>query len=175
MFIGIDPSQRHTGICVLSKSLEVVSLSEIKTGDMPVLESIVYIRNEMRKVCKVYPTAVYSMEKMMPQATNGALLYCVQMAILEVLGDSTSKQLVHPLPIQLKSYMKKLLGQVPPNKTAIVEGFKAATLYKGRVSSHCADGYFLARMAEEVVNKRFKYNLSKVELPLMTWGVIDGH
>lgn len=173
MYIGIDPSQRHVGVCVLGEDLKVVEMLEI-APKAPILESAVEIRDGMRLVCKKYPHAMYSMEKMMPQATNGALLFYIQMVILEVIAEHTSKRLAHPLPIQLRSYMKKLLGAVPDNKTATVQGFKRLTSFKGRVSSHCADAYFLARMAEEVKAKRYSYKLSEVELPLMTWGVMNG-
>lgn len=172
--IGIDPSQRHTGVCILNSKLDVVEIFDVVTGQEPILESGMMIREQMEVLFKGYPDAIYSMEKMMPGATCGPLLFYVQMIILESMARCTTKKLVHPLPIQLKSYMKKLLGAVPSNKTEIVQGFKKLTSFKGRASSHCADAYFLARMGDEVAAKRYSYRLSEKELPIMSWGVLNG-
>lgn len=172
--VGIDPSQRHTGVCILDQHLKVLEVFDIVTGATPILESGIMIRDQIGILFKKYPDALYCMEKMMPGATCGPLLFYVQMIILESMAEHTSKRLVHPLPVQLRSYMKKLLGKVPENKTATVQGFRELTSFKGRVSSHCADAYFAARMGDEVVNNRYSYRLSEKELPIMSWGVING-
>lgn len=176
MIIGIDPSQRHTGVCILGEDLKISKAYDIKTGDLSILDSVNHLRLGLRDLFKEHPTATYSVEKMMPSARSGALLFYVQMALLEELVLSNpAPKLVHPLPIQLKSFMIKKFGFDPGTKTAIVEAAKKHTGYVGRMSSHMADAYFLARMADAVINHRYSYPLSKVELQLFTWKVINGN
>lgn len=174
MFIGIDPSQRHTGVCVLSPDLKIAEAYDIAVPELPVLESGVVIRKAVGELFDKYPDATYTMEKMMPAARNGALLYYVQMLILEELAARTSKRLAHPLPVQLKSFIRDTTGKMPVNKTDIVNSAKSASGYQRRMSSHMADAYFLARLGEMVSKGLYRYTLSKVELPLFSWGVIGG-
>jgi Holliday junction resolvasome RuvABC endonuclease subunit len=176
MIIGIDPSQRHTGICVLSDTdpMLIAETREIKTEELPILDSVRKIRVEIGELFGQYPDAVYSMEKMMPTATAGALLFYVQMAILEELESRTSKKLIHPLPVQLRSYVRRVTGILPQNKTQTVELAKRASGYTKRMSSHIADAYFLARMGKAVVDGMYEYKLSRGELPLLSWEVLGG-
>jgi len=176
MIIGIDPSQRHTGVCILGGQQKIDKAFDIKTDGLSILDSVKRLRGELRQLFLQYPTATYSVEKMMPSARSGALLFYVQMALLEELVSvNATPALAHPLPIQLKSFMIKRFGFDPSTKTAIVEEAKKHSGYSGRMSSHMADAYFLARMADEVINHRYSYPLSKVELQLFTWKVINGN
>lgn len=174
MFVGIDPSQRHTGVCVLDSKLQVVEKYDIVTGEMTILDSAKHLRAEVSKLFKKYPHAIYGIEKMMPSARCGALLFYMQMVVLEELERDTTRLLVHLLPIQLKSYMQRKHGFTPNNKTAIVNSAKALSGVKGRMSSHQADAYFLARACEDVAAGRYEYALSKVELKLFSWSVLNG-
>lgn len=173
-FIGIDPSQRHTGICVMGPDLKIKDSYDITTEGLAILESGFKVRVELGQLFGKYPDAVYSVEKMMPAAGSGALLFYFQMILLEELATRTTRKLVHPLPIQLKSFMKMLTGTVPTNKTEIVKRAKELSGYTKRMSSHIADAYFLARAAKMAVEGRYEYNLSRLELPLFSWEVIGG-
>lgn len=174
--VGIDPSQRHTGICVLGEGLEIQASFDIKTEGLTILDSGVFLRSELAKLFARYPDALFSVEKMMPTARSGALLFYVQMLLMEeLLKVSSTPRLVHPLPIQLKSYMQKEFKFVPKNKVDIVNAAKYHSGYVGRMSSHMADAYFLGRLAHSVVTGGFKYALSAKELPLSNWKIINGY
>lgn len=179
-YIGVDPSVRHTGIIILDDNAKVLRTAEIQTGDMPLLDALGHIRKEFRSWTQNNVNSeqdIFAIEKMMPTARSGPSLFVVQMLLLglleELYGQDTPK-LVHPLPVQLKSYLKKVGGEVPPNKTAIVNLYKKETGNTQRVSSHIADAYFLARMARDVVAGRYAYQLSVKELPLTSWRPISG-
>lgn len=174
MIIGIDPSQRHTGVCILDKDLSIVQAYDIVTGSVPLLESGIIVREMLGVLFDQYPTATYSVEKMMPSARNGHHLFYIQMVLLEELAQRTNKRLIHPLPIQLKSFMKSLLGTVPETKTDIVKAAKQLTSFPGKMTSHVADAYFLARLGDRVLNNNYKYNVSRIELPIISWEVIGG-
>lgn len=174
MFIGIDPSQRNTGICVLGEDHHVADRYDITTGTMSILDSAALLRLKIGVLFKKYPDATYGIEKMMPSARCGALLFYMQMVILEEFQAHTSRRLVHLLPVQLKSYMQKRYAFIPKDKTSIVNKAKELSGVTGRMSSHQADAYFLARACEEVIAGRYEYALSKVELKLFSWSVLNG-
>jgi len=174
MIVGLDPSQRHTGVCVINPELKIIEAYDIKTDGMNILEAGLYIRAQLGILMDKYPRALYSVEKMMPNARNGALLFYVQMILLEEMEKRTTKRLCHLLPIQLKSFMKKLTGKVPDSKSEIVNAAKVLTSFRGRMSSHMADAYFLARAGDQVLSGQYEYNLSEVELPLYNWEILGG-
>lgn len=80
------------------------------------------------------------------------------------------------MPIQLHSYIQKKFGISTKTKSSIVKGFK--DLIKAdprlRVSQHCADAYFLARLAKDVIEGNWRYNLPSKESPLVPWKIING-
>lgn len=174
MIIGIDPSQRNTGVCILNPDRTVKEVYTLKTEALPLLESGEVMRAGFVTLFTLYPDALYAVEKMIPRAFSGAALFYVQMIMLEEMARLTTKRLVHPLPVQLRSFMKSVTGSVPANKTETVAKFKALTSFQGRASSHVADAYFLALLGAAVLDGRYKYRLSEDELPLTSWRAING-
>lgn len=174
--IGIDPSQRHTGVCVVRRNNPTVIAEsyDIETGKLSILDSGLLIRGELRRLFSRYPNATYAVEKSMPGARCGALLFYVQMILLEELSAGTDRKLVHILPVQLKSFMKSKVGVVPSNKTEIVRYARELSKFKGRMSSHIADAYFLALAAGDVRDGLYSYNISRGELPIISWRVLGG-
>lgn len=174
MIVGIDPSQRNTGVCVTDSKLKILESFDIKTTTEPLLESIQAIRKGLEVLMRKYPDALYVAEKQMPSAKAGHHLFCVQMAMLEEMSKWTRCRLAHPLPIQLRSFMKSEVGKVPETKSETVQNAKLLSSFKGRMSSHMADAYFLCRLGAAVKDGRYKYKLSQVELPLISWRVEGG-
>lgn len=173
-FIGIDPSQRGTGFCILNAAGEYEDSHTIETTGLTIIPSLAKIRQQISDLVAVNRDACYGMERMLPTARNGALLFTVQVCILEILNTLSNQNLAMPLPIQLRSYMVKRAGFVPTNKSATVLAFREATGQKA-VSSHEADAYFLARLARDVSLGKFSYAAPSVELPLLPWGFKYGN
>lgn len=175
MILGIDPSLRHTGVTLLSGDSLVVFTGEVKTTDAAILTSTRALRRDLQKVFsevkKLAPGGLdFSMEQMMPTASSGALLFHVQMLILESIEDTFGRVMIHhPLPVQLKSYIKKVSKGPIESKTDIVNSFRELSGVQGRVSSHIADAYFLARLGQDVSRGRFAFKPPSKGYKLMDW------
>jgi hypothetical protein len=168
----------ESGLCFIKdgpESVEIEDAFEITTEDLPILESGLKIKERVATVFKRYPAATYCIEKMIAGATTSPLLFYVQMAILEEWNRYTEKRLIHPLPIQLKSYIKSITGETPKNKTAIVEAARTLSGYRRRMSSHIADAYFLALLGRDVLAGKHSYKRSINELPLFFGDVLSGN
>lgn len=174
MFVGIDPSQRHTGLCVLHPDGRIAATKEIVTGDLSLMDSGVKVRRELHEfiIQEDLRGSVFCMEKQLPRLTAGPQLFYVQMLVLEILQLYTERLLVFPLPVQLKSYIKNRTGETPRSKSDVVRLAKALSGVKGRTSSHVADAYFLALLSMDLRDGKHSFRLSEAELPLISWGTI---
>ena len=106
---------------------------------------------------------------------SSSLMFSVQMSVLRALQDMRlTDKVVMPLPTQLKSYIKKVHGVDPKSKSVIVSRMKELTGIQGRVSSHKADAYFLARAARDVMLGRWQYKIPSKEIQLFPGEILNG-
>lgn len=183
--VGVDPSQRHTGLALLDDKFEFEAplFFEIETRGTDLLTSVQRIRREFAKWVAentMKDDVVFSMEKMVASGYSSQLLFYVQMTLFEVIQScyvKTSPILVNPLPVQLKSYIKKRYQIDVGKKSWIVDGFKEKCQVdwrERRISSHLVEAYFLARMGIEVLEHRWEYTRPQRELLLVPWEVNYG-
>jgi len=178
-FVGIDPAQRHTGLCLLQPGVKP-QFYEIKTT-RDLLSSVQHIRGSLQDWLggRVDPDeTVFGVEKQLSKGGHmSALLFFVQMTVLEVIQEffeTKEPRIVMPLPIQLMSYMKKR-HMVPISSAADIVGhFKDTYDHKERISQHCVDAFYLAQMAKEVYAGQYSYPLPSKEQPLVPWRTING-
>jgi len=115
---------------------------------------------------------VFSVEKQLSVgAYMSSLLFYVQMIILEVILDvsQSSPIVVMPLPIQLLSYMKRVYGAPTKPTREIVNHWKQFNEWEKRISQHEVDAWYLAKLARDVINKRWSYKLPSKEMKLVPW------
>jgi len=104
------------------------------------------------------------------------LMFYIQMICLGVIESrfvALDPRLVMPLPVQLKSYMRKVYDVNITSKSTIVKSFKEQCGYEGRISQHKVEAWFLARLGEDVCTGMFKYKLPSREAPLVSWRIIN--
>jgi len=178
-FVGIDPAQRHTGLCILQPDTAPL-FYEVKTTE-DVLTSSQKIRGELQVWLwerVAMDEATFAVEKQLSKGGHtSALLFFIQMTVLEVVQGffrEREPRVVMPLPIQLTSFMKKRYG-VPIGSAAEAVGhFKDTYKYSGRISQHCVDAFYLAQMAREVEAGEYGYPLPSKEAPLVPWRTLNG-
>lgn len=176
--LGIDPSQRHTGLALYTGGSVV--FREIKPIEVDVLSSVLRLKESLRTYLKEIPQVqelVVSMEKQVLSGHSSTLLFYVEMAVAEVLHEVGVRKMVSPLPIQLKSFMKKVEGVGIASKTEIVASFRARYGEEygvSRISSHCVEAFYLVKLAKAVLEGSWGYKLPASEVPLYPWSVIGG-
>jgi len=182
--VGIDPSLRRTGICWL-RGGKVEGFKEIQPKQPDLLSSFYHIEGSLLDLMWEWRThedepPLFGIEKQLSVGGHtSSLMFAVQMLVLRVIRSTFSDvYLVHPLPVQLKSYIKKRSGI--KGKATASEIVRAALAtddfsnFSGRISQHVADAYFLAKAAEEALAGTWVYNLSRKEIPIHPWGLIGG-
>lgn len=174
MFCGIDPSQRNVGLC-FRKSGAQSWFHQIQP-ETDILSSGREIQQKLLQYFRLYQPTVFALEKQMPNATiTGPLLFYIQMVVLGTIHEYTKEpKLVWPLPIQLRSYLKKRVGADISSKGTVVAHFKETENYPLRISSHCVEAFYLTRLAEDVLAGVWNYKLSEKELKIVDWKVING-
>jgi len=108
---------------------------------------------------------------------SSSLRFADQLLILGCIhhyAPHEEMRLVLPLPIQLKSYMTKVHGIDTKNKSSIVAGFKEQTGWKGRISSHKVEAYYLALLARDVSLGSWRYKVPQKETKLFAGIVVNG-
>jgi len=182
--VGIDPSLRRTGICWM-RGGKVEGWNEIRPDQPDLLSSFSHIEGHLHDLMwdwRVHEDEppLFGIEKQLSVGGHtSSLMFAVQMLVLGVIKTNfPDVNLVHPLPIQLKSYIKKR-SDIKGKATAseIVRAALATddfSNYPGRISQHVADAYFLAKAAEEALAGTWVYNLSKKEIPIHPWKLIGG-
>lgn len=180
-YLGIDPGLRHTGVCLLREEA-APTFYQINTNKMSVLEAANYLKLEFRNFCETYGLlgdTVFCVEKQLSVgASMSALMFHVQMQITQAIAEfvpaESPPKMVSPLPVQLTSYMKRMGVPTKPD-SATVRHFKETTgHHRSRVSIHCVDAYYLARLAKAVIAGTWKYKLQKKETRLYPWEIING-
>lgn len=184
--VGIDPSQRHTGLCFMNRkdsSEPSLRFHEIKTDGLDVLSSKLKIYDDlhqwMNNLDKEFPikkNVIFAVEKQLSVGGHTSpLLFYIQMSILEVIKERDSDPvLIMPLPIQLKSYMKRRHGVDITNATTIVRDFKMKNNFSGRISQHCVDGFYMALLGKDVFEGSHTYKLPSKEFRLTPWEIKNG-
>ena len=178
IFIGIDPSQRHTGICIMRTPEDYV-LSQIDTTVKDDLAtSVKIIRRELRKGLFgdteiPFDQYAFGIERMIPGAMTSPLMFAVQTIVYDEILDFFGEYVpsfTTPYPVQLKAYMSRHHGvDIKNKKTGIIQGYKRITGDEARVSSHRAEAYFLARMAQDVIEGRWSFKQKPQKLRMFPW------
>lgn len=175
--LGIDPSQRHTGLCLLR---DKPIFFEIKTGSQDVLTSARTIRREFRDFIlknNAENDALCIERQLVMGGQSSSLMFHMQMNLLEAVKQlwGEPEQLMMPLPNQLQSYVYHRYGLKPTKAGGpIVQLYKDLTGDKRRISVHCADAYFLCLLGREVLNGEWSYNKPTKEPAQVPWRIIDG-
>lgn len=108
-------------------------------------------------------------------AEASAMQFAAQMMLLDFILDIVEPtNILMPLPTQLKSYIKKVHHGDTSNKTGIVRTYTDSHAHKGRISSHCVEAYYLCRLARDVLDGRWRYNLPSKETALIPGTIING-
>jgi len=177
-FIGIDPSQRHTGLCVLRDSGP--SFFEIQPKQDNILECMEYLAEEFSSFLAEnsgIETMICVERQLSVGGQSSSLMFLVQMLILNCIKKHRPTQkmeLVMPLPIQLKSYITKMHGIETKSKSSIVAGFRKQMDWQKRISSHRVEAYYLAKLAKDVLLGRWQYKLPSRETNLFEGTIING-
>lgn len=178
--LGVDPSLRHTGLCLLRGA--ETRFAEIKPQKQDVLSATQELRIGLRKVLVDWgltqkEPALIAIEKQLSTGgSSSALMFHVQLVVLEELKPLFAVkgvELVFPLPVQLKSYLQHQ-GIGTDRKSQVVRAAKTAIGVETRLSSHCAEAYYLAQLAQEVSKGKWQYNLPRKEIPLVPWKIKNG-
>jgi hypothetical protein len=175
--IGVDPSQRHTALCLLRGAEP--HFHEVKpTEDM--LTAARKTRRETIQFVKEHHAedAAWAIEKQLSVGGSmSALQFYFQMQILEIVrhfNPDRHPALIMPMPIQLKSYITKTQGCPSPKGRILVDHLKKQTELNGRISEHKAMAYYMALLGRDVLTGVWRYNRTKNEAPLHPWKTING-
>lgn len=176
MFWGIDPSQRHTGLCFYGGG--PTYFNEITTEGLDVLSSGLTIRRSLIATFRALEggtTAAFCVEHQLPVGgQSSALLFHIMMCVLEAINHvNPNPTILLPLPIQLQSYVAKRHGS-PTKGRPYVEQFQRTFGHTGRISQHRVDAYYLARLAEDVANGTWEYKLPSKQAALTPWSITNG-
>lgn len=186
MIVGIDPSQRHTGLCAWNPETDEKTFDQIDTGKSDLLTSLHLLRVGLRRfLWRMEPRpSLFGVERMVTGGQTSPLLFAVQMTVFEEIlthyadpgrdwPDTDSfklPQFVHPYPVQLKSYMRKVHGVDVIAKSSIVQSFREEFDY-GRISSHKVEAYYLARIAHDVVSGTWNFHQKSAGPKVFPWEI----
>jgi hypothetical protein len=183
ILLGIDPSQRHTGLCLLTETGPL--FHEIKPTEADVLSSAARLRQGLTLFLEQHaqpPITTYVVEKQLSVgARSSALLFHMQMTVLDVIadhvqrGDPSTPTFILPLPIQLQSYIRKRHGFGGTTATQLVRHFKRVANHPGLISQHCVDAYYLTQLGKDVLEGTWSYPLPSREVPLIPWPTTNGN
>jgi len=179
LFLGIDPSQRHTGLCFLENREAEPHFCEIQTGDLPLAESALDLRSDFRTwvghMMQRGDTLLVAMEKQVVGGHMSLTLFHIQMVLIEELATFSDRRvkLVFPLPVQLKKYMRERHGVIVSSKTQIVRSYQEK-YGGGRISSHKVEAFYLALMGIDCSEGSWKYKLPAREPPLSRLEIVGG-
>lgn len=150
---------------------------ELQTGTLPVLSAIQKMQAEFsswlhqNRVHHNLGRIAWGVERQMPQGdVNGWLMMVAMLAIFQVIEEVSRDEvtMVAPYPNQLKSYIRQVHSVPIGSKQQIRRGHSKLT--KGKlVSSHKAEAWFLARMAQDVLDGRWSFDQSATRPKLAPW------
>jgi len=181
--IGIDPSQRHTGLAELCYGSTPVFHEIQPKGD--VLSSGRQIEAELDNFLANHaePGTLYGIEKQLSVGgQTSSLMFYIQMVVLDTIGRfhvekfQVDPVFVMPLPVQLKSYMKKRHGFDTAKPSTIVQSFKEkyekTPWANGRISQHKVDAFMVGQLALDVMEGSWSYPLPSRESALIPWKIV---
>jgi hypothetical protein len=188
MILGVDPSQRNTGLCLLpaNGSPEFLEIkTDTKEETLDVLSSGRMVHDDVLKFMAASSEQIVAigMEKQLSIGGHmSALQFFMQMKVLEAIQEygklfdppGTRPAFVFPLPVQVKSYYVKRFGGKAKEATLLSRDYVKSLLGRKRISKHLCDAYFLAVIAGQVLNKRWSYKLPGKEARLIPWEVENG-
>lgn len=179
--LGIDPSQRHTGLCLRDTTVSgAPRFYEIQPKEKELYASLKTLQEELSCFLKAFVQPIppdqvaICIEKQGYAGHSAQTLFCAEMFIIDTIKTSLGKmpKFLSPIPVQLESYLKKVEGLDICSKKSIVDGYKALH-GQGRISSHLVEAFYLTKLAEAVLAKSWRYNLSSNEIPRYPWPTIN--
>lgn len=181
IFLGVDPGLRKTGLARYEEG-QPIEFQEISTNASNLLGETAEIRAGFRNWLnsKDGRPFWFTMERQLSTGgESAALMFHVQMLLLEEFEDWTQQQIYEPkvslpLPVQLRSYMKRRWNVDLTNGTSVVKSYKEITKRPGRISKHCVDAFFLTQMGKDIFSGNFHYKLPTKELTLVPWEILNG-
>jgi len=182
--LGIDPAKNHTGLALLDQSGRFLKFEQFNgKGEPDILAATKLVAQSfaayLRKVAPAGRT-LYCMEKQLSVGGQmSALQFYVQMRLLEEIDFHDARAcLVFPLPVQLKSYMRRRYGVlntgVASERVQAVRKRVSPDPPVGRISQHKADGWFAARLGWEVVKGTWSYKPPSKEQKLTNLRILYG-
>jgi len=179
--LGIDPGSRNVGLCLETEAGPL--FFDLKTRSENVLGCLMEVKVEVQKFLRAEmkeKVLVLAMEKQLSVGgSNSALMFAAQaaaagaLAEMELQGELVIECMVSPLPVQLRSYAKRVLGYDISTGRATVASFKDKSGFKGLISQHCVDAYLLVRAAQDVLEGRWAYKLPTKEQVLFPWRILN--
>lgn len=178
--LGIDPSQRHTGLALRDTAARGgPCFYEIQPKERELFASLKSLQEELLRFLETFVICpkdqlFVCIEKQGYAGHSAQTLFTVEMFIVDSIRAFLGRppNFLSPIPIQLESYLKKVEGIDITSKSSIVKAYKA-TYGQGRISSHLVEAFYLTRLAEAVLDKRWRYNLSENEIPRYPWPTIN--
>jgi len=173
-FLGVDPSLRHVGLCLLKPGggflfEEVKAEGDVLTAGKLIRKSVIAFIRQAEG-----PTTFCPEKQLSVGGSSSSLMFYCQMMIFEaILHCDPNPTVINPLPIQLQSYVRKQIKSPEVEGQRYVDHFKETVGYQKRISVHCVDAYYLARLGQDVCNGTWRYNLPSKEQPLTPWKTIN--
>lgn len=176
--IGVDPGLRHTGLCLLEEGAEPF-FRELKPKATNLLDCTHELENGLRGLVpyvKGHSEVWIGMERQLAVGgESSALMYLIQYVLVKGLrGIVLDAKWVLPLPVQLHSYLKKRHNLPDTKGRTIVKQCQTLINNTARLSSHCADAFYLALLARDVRKGTWQYNLPSKDLPIFPHRIENG-
>ncbi len=200
VYIGVDPSLRHTGLCLIRGAEDPV-FSQIDTKKLDLTSSIQQIQMDLTFFLDEelgYPTKeqqiYWCIEKQIPVgASMSSMMYTIQAVILSTIYDwyrnnwpkkyldagieGRDLKFIMPAPSQLRKYLRDV-HEAPVKKAKDTKAFFIEqTGYKGVISEHKIDAYYMAKLGQDVIAGNFSYPMNvgkKKTTPLLPWAILNG-
>lgn len=172
LLLGIDPSKRHTGLCLIKASTGQAMFRELKTKDVDIFTACQQLKRDFQFTLLEWiglDDFTVGFERQI--SSLSAHQFYVQMQLFSVLHEWWGRhtpRIILPLPSQFRSYMRKVHAVDITRKSTTVASFRKQLNYTKRISSHCVEAYYLARMANDCYEGKWWFKTSK-ELPITPW------
>lgn len=176
--VGIDPAIRHSGLCFFKPGAEPQFRQVNTDTNQDMVTSVDEVEAEFTKLFTQMAgkVDVFAMERQLSVgAQSSAMQYLAQVTIMRLAWNILKpKHVVLPLPGQIISYARQVLGFSTGSASQIVRSFKEFTGHEGRISQHCVDGWLAARLALDVLAGKWEYKLPSKEVQLFPGIITNG-
>lgn len=174
--LGLDPGQRHVGLCLLPLGGGPPLFNEVTTDKADIYTSGVIIDTGLRQWFSSLPRPdLVSIERQGSAGASSQLMFLMMYIALRVVYETwPGIDITSPLPNQLKSYARHKYNIMDLSKSGLVKGYKSINKTAARISSHKVDAWFLARLGQDVLAGTWKYKQPANELPLTPKAILYG-